>query len=174
MKYLLLFYVSIATLVSCQDKRNNLGTVSAYVPVYASKQESAQILWQNPAAIVNAGKIATIGSRLYQVETDKGIHVIDISSPAAPVKVAFIKNSLCRELSLKGNYIYTNNGTDLVVLDVSNPNNISVSSRISNAFPDLSIQYPPATNCYFECADPARGVVVQWVLQQVTNPKCKR
>lgn len=174
MKHLSLFYCCILLLFSCNDKQNNLGTVSAYIPVYASKQEAEQISWQSAAAIVNAGKIATIGSRLYQVETDKGIHVIDISNPAAPVKIGFIKNSLCRELSLKGNYIYTNNVTDLIVLDVSNPNNISVSSRISNAFPDLAIQYPPTTNCYFECADPAKGVVVQWVLQQVANPKCKR
>ena len=174
MKYFLLLYALSVLLFSCNDKRNSLGTVDAYVPTYASKTDAAQIAWQSPQPIVNGGKIATIGSRLYQVETDKGIHVIDISNPATPVKTGFIKNGLCRELTLKGNYIYTNNLTDLVVLDVSNSNSVSVSSRISNAFPDLAVQYPPCTNCYFECADPAEGVVVQWNLQQVNNPKCKR
>lgn len=161
-------------LLSCRDKNNILGKVNAYVPVYASKQYATQISWQNPQSIVKGGKIATIGNRLYQVEEDKGIHVIDISTPAAPVKIGFIKNSLCRELSLKGNYIYTNNLNDLVVLDVTNANTFKESARISNAFPDLALQYPPVTNCYFECADPARGIVIEWRLQQVDNPKCKR
>ena len=174
MKHVLLIFCFAVFLFSCNDKNNGLGKVDAYVPVYANMHDATQISWQSPQAIVNGGKIATIGNRLYQVEADKGIHVIDISTPAAPVKIGFIKNSLCRELSLKGSYIYTNNLTDLVVLDVTNANTVTVTSRISDAFPDLALQYPPVTNCYFECADPEKGIVIQWVLQQVDNPKCKR
>ncbi len=174
MKHVFLTFSLILLLLSCSDKNNSLGKVDAYVPVYANMHDATQISWQSPQAIVNGGKIATIGNRVYQVEADKGIHVIDISTLAAPVKVGFIKNSLCRELSLKGNYIYTNNLTDLVVLDVSNANTVTVSSRISNAFPDLALQYPPATNCYFVCADPEKGIVIEWKLQQVDNPKCSR
>lgn len=174
MKYIPLIFSIAVLLISCSDKNNGLGKVDAYVPVYASNQDATQISWQSPQAIVNGGKIATIGNRLYQVEADKGIHVMDISNPSAPVKVGFIKNSLCRELSLKGNYIYTNNINDLVVLNVGSSNTVTVTSRISNAFPDLALQYPPVTNCYFECADPKKGIVIEWKLQQVDNPKCRR
>lgn len=174
MKNFLLFFSLTVFLFSCSDKNKSLGKVDAYVPIYASKQDATQISWQSPQTIVKGGKIATIGNRLYQVEEDKGIHVIDISKPTAPLKIGFIKNSLCRELSLKGNYIYTNNINDLVVLDVSSTNTVTLTSRISNAFPDLALQYPPVTNCYFECADPEKGIVIQWNLQQVDNPKCKR
>jgi hypothetical protein len=174
MKHVFIVGTCFLLLLSCSDKNNNLGKVEAYVPVYSNTQDATQITWQSPQAIVNGGKIASIGNRLYQVETDKGIHVVDISTPAAPVKIGFIKNSFCRELTLKGNYIYTNNLNDLVVLDVSNPNIVVISSRIANAFPDLSLQFPPCTNCYFECADPAKGAVIQWNKQQVDNPKCKK
>ena len=174
MKYIPLIFSIIVLLISCSDKNNGLGKVDAYVPVYANSQDATQISWQSPQAIVNGGKIATIGNRVYQVEADKGIHVIDISNPSAPVKVGFIKNSLCRELSLKGNYIYTNNLTDLVVLNVGSSNTVTVTSRISNAFPDLALQYPPVTNCYFECANPEKGIVIEWKLQKVDNPKCRR
>lgn len=174
MKHVFIIATCFLLLLSCSDKNNNLGKVDAYVPVYADKQQATQITWQNARPIVNGGKIATIGNRLYQVEEDKGIHVIDISSPSAPVKMGFIKNSLCRELTLKGNYIYTNNLTDLVVLDITSPNTVAVSARIANTFTDLVLQYPPCTNCYFECADPEKGVVIQWNKQQVDNPKCKR
>ncbi len=175
MKHVFIIVTCFLLLLSCSDKNNNVGKVDGYVPVYANNtQEGTQISWQSPQAIVNGGKIATIGNRLYQVEVDKGIHVVDITTPAAPVKMGFIKNNFCRELTLKGNYIYTNNLIDLVVLEVSNINTVVVSARIANAFPDLVLQYPPCTNCYFECANPIKGTVIQWSKQQVNNPKCKR
>lgn len=174
MKNILLIFSVTLFLFSCGDKNNSLGKVEAYIPVYADKQAATQISWQSPQAIINGGKIATIGNRLYQVEEDKGIHIIDISNPTTPVKIGFIKNSFCRELSLKGNYIYTNNISDLVVLEVGNSNTVTITSRVSNAFPDLALQYPPVANCYFECADPTKGIVIEWKLQQVDNPKCRR
>ncbi|MEQ1553544.1 MAG: hypothetical protein ABL929_05160 [Ferruginibacter sp.] len=174
MKQIILLISFTAALFSCTDKRKGVGIVSAYVPVYVNSPDVKVITWQTPQAIVNGGKIATIGNKLYQVETDKGIHIIDITNPSAPIKIGFIKNNLCRELTLKGNYIYTNNLTDLVVLDVSIANSVTVTSRVGNAFPDLALQYPPHTNCYFECADASKGIVLQWNLQQVDNPKCKR
>jgi len=168
----ILFIACILSLTACRN--NGVGKVDAYVPIYGNVQETKQITLQSPQPIVNGGKIATLGNYVYQVETDKGIHIIDYTNPAAPVKKGFIKDALCRELAIKGNYIYTNNLTDLVVIDISNPNVVTVSSRIDNSFPDLATQYPPCSGCYFECADPAKGMVIQWTKQQVTNPKCKK
>jgi hypothetical protein len=158
--------------ISCRN--NGVGSVDAYIPVYSTSPDDKKVELQLPQPITNGGKIATLGNYVFQVENDKGIHIIDYSNPAAPVKKGFIKSFLCRELAIKGNYIYTNNLADLVVIDISNVNTVSVSSRINNAFPDLSLQYPPAANCYFECADPAKGLVVRWDLQKVNNPKCRK
>lgn len=167
--------VIIASIVSITACRNNgVGNVDAYVPVYANAADAQQVVLQSPQPIVNGGKIATLGNFVFQVETDKGIHIIDYSNPAVPVKRGFIKNALCRELAIKGSSIYTNNLSDLVVIDISNANAVTVTSRINNAFPDLALQFPPFTGCYFECADPAKGLVIQWNKQKVNNPKCRR
>lgn len=171
-KELLVFLTFLVCITACKDK--GVGQVDAYVPVYANTAEAKQIVLQSPQPIINGGKIATLGNYVFQVETDKGIHIIDYSNPATPVKRGFIKNALCRELAIKGNSIYTNNLSDLVVLDISNANAVTVSSRINNAFPDLALQFPPCTNCYFECADAAKGIVIQWSSQKVNNPKCRR
>ena len=171
-KVLIVIIPCIVSLAAC--KNNGVGNVDAYVPVYANTADAKQIILQSPQPIINGGKIATLGNFVFQVETDKGIHIIDYSNPATPVKRGFIKNALCRELAIKGNSIYTNNLSDLVVIDISNANAVTVTSRINNAFPDLALQYPTCTNCYFECADPAKGLVIQWNKQQVKNPKCKK
>ena len=175
MKMLLSLFLSSVLLYACTtDKQHDIGMVSAYVPVYANKQEAKQISMQVAQPIVNGGKIAVLGHYVFQVEQDKGIHIIDYANSISPTKVGFIKNAFCRELTLKGNYIYTNNLADLVVLDISNPATVVVTRRLENAFPDLAIQYPPATNCYFECADPSKGEVIGWTLTTVNNPQCKR
>ena len=171
-KEVIVIIASIVSMTAC--KNNEVGNVDGYVPVYANAADAKQVVLQSPQPIVNGGKIATLGNFVFQVETDKGIHIIDYSNPAVPVKRGFIKNALCRELAIKGSSIYTNNLSDLVVIDISNANAVTVTSRINNAFPDLALQFPPFTGCYFECADPAKGLVIQWNKQKVNNPKCRR
>lgn len=159
---------------SCKGKPADIGEKDAWVPVYAAKNEAQQISQSASQAIVNGGKIATFANYVFQVDEGKGIHIIDYSNAAAPVKKSFIKIPQCHELTVKGSYIYTNNLSDLVVLDISNITAVRVTSRIANAFPDLAIQYPPEAGAYFVCADPARGEVIAWELKKVNNPKCKR
>ncbi len=172
------FLIPFAALLlgGCTGKPVEPGLVDGWVPVYMPGAEAQKISSGGPQSFVNGGKIATQGNMLYQVEQDKGIHLISISNPALPVKMGFISIPLCRELTLKGNYLYTNNMADLVVLDVSNPAAATVSSRISNAFPDLGIQFPPdaGPGTYFECTDAAKGVVTGWELKKINNPKCRR
>ena len=171
-KEVILIIACIFFVAAC--KNNGVGNVDAYVPVYANIADAKQVVLQSPQPIINGGKIATLGNYVFQVETDKGIHIIDYSNPPTPVKRGFIKNALCRELAIKGSSIYTNNLSDLVVIDIGNAIAVTVTSRIINAFPDLALQFPPCTGCYFECADPAKGLVIQWNRQKVNNPKCRR
>ncbi len=160
-------------LFSCTGKPYEVGEVDAWVPVYNTKAEAEKIIQLTPQPIVSGGKIATLGNYVFQVEAGKGIHITDYSNAAAPVKKSFIQIAQCQELTLKGNYLYTNNMADLVVLDLNNTTAIKLTSRVVNAFPDLAIQYPPAAKAYFVCADAAKGQVIGWELKKVKNPKCK-
>lgn len=173
MRYVFLFML-LPCMWSCTKDRNKLGLVDAYVPVYMNTGDVKTISQVSPQPITNGGKIATIGNFLFQVESNEGIHVIDISNPALPRKISFLKIPFCNEVTLRGNYLYSNNVSDLIALNISNINNISVSSRIPNAFPAIQTQYPPQTGVYFECADNNKGMVFKWELKKVNNPNCRR
>lgn len=173
MKYISLIFFA-ALLGSCKKNSANPGLVDALVPVYGSQADLKVITQQPPQPIDVGGKIATIGNYLFQVEEGMGIHVFNIANPAVPQKLSFIKIPLCNEVTLKGNFLYTNNANDLVVLNISNISNIAVSSRIENAFPLTQMEYPNQRNVYFECPDKSKGPIVKWEMKKVNNPKCKR
>ena len=174
MKYIFPVLVAVMISGSCKTNKPDLGIVDAYAPIYLSKTASETITQLPPQPIEQGGKIAKLGRYLYQVENNKGIHVIDVINPSTPVRKGFISIPLCQELTLKGNYLYTNNNLDLVVINLTDVNAIAVTSRIKNAFPELAPPFPTQTGIYFECADLAKGVVIGWELKKVDNPKCKR
>ena len=165
---------AILLLTACKGKPAEIGEVDAYVPVYSDKATAQNIKLVAPQTTVAGGKIASAANYVFQVEESKGIHITDYSNPAVPVKKAFIQIPQCHELTIKGNYIYTNNMADLVVIEMQGTTAINVTSRITNAFPDLAIQYPPAAGAYFVCPNTSKGEVIAWQLQKVNNPKCKR
>lgn len=143
-----------------------------YVPVYAEKAKPSSISFQQPRAIENAGKIYVKDQLLYQVENGKGIHVISIVDPAKPQRKGFIPIAGAQEISILSNSLYTNTYNDLLVLDISAAENITVTKLIENAFTLTSSAAPPESG-YFECVDPAKGVVVGWTKKKIYSPKCK-
>lgn len=176
-----LLTILVCLLYSCTPggvDRNLPGEVSGYVPVYTSGTVAKKITAGPPRATTQGGKIYTTGNLLFQVELDSGIHVINYSNPASPQKLGFIRSMLCKELSVKNGFIYTNNLSDLVVIDINDMNNVREVSRIAAVFPDLALQYPAKANSsgtvYFECPDPAKGIITGWVFKTIKNPKCWR
>ena len=59
----------------------------------------------------------------------------------------------------------------MVVLDISDPTNVTVSKRVKNAFHQQD--FPPLGG-YFECVDPSKGVVISWERTTLENPQCFR
>ena len=177
---IILCVITSFILLSC-DFRNTShlpSQVEGYSPIYATDASSFKQISAEPArTTINGGKLYTVGNLLFQVEQDSGIHIINYANPASPQKLGFIKSYLCKELSVKNGFIYTNNFSDLVVIDINTPNNIREISRTPGVFPDLALQYPSKAGfgqIYFECADPKKGVVIGWKKQTIYNPKCFR
>jgi hypothetical protein len=143
-------------------------------PVYANPDSLKTIAFTAARGTQNAGKIYLFGSYLFQVETGKGIHLIDNSNPLLPRKVGFYFIPLASEIAIKSGFLYTNNLDDLVVLDIRNPLQVTVSKRIPNAFPAASQVRPQGVGAaFFECPDPSKGVVIDWVPADLNNPKCR-
>jgi hypothetical protein len=156
------------------DSNRNTGDVFAYVPVYAQQAELNEISTVTPIPTKKAGKIYAYGNYIFQNDINKGIHIVDNSSPSNPVKVAFINIPFSTEIAIRGSFLYTNSVSDLVVLNISNPLQPSVVKRVKDAFPLINQQYPPVNNTYFVCPDAKKGIVTDWVLELVKNPACKR
>ncbi len=81
--------LSLFSWVACTNKTNQ--TILGYAPVYIDPA-SSQVITFNPAQpMVNTGKIYQYKQSTFQIETGKGIHVINSSNPNSPQKVGFIR-----------------------------------------------------------------------------------
>ena len=166
---------------ACKPYDTVPNSAEGYAPIYSKDVALLKSIKAEPArTTINGGKMYTVGNLLFQVEQDSGIHVINYANTASPQKLGFIKSFLCKELAVKNGLIYTNNLSDLVVIDINNPSDIREVGRTPDVFPDLATQYPQktATNqfarIYFECPDPAKGIVIGWKKETITKPKCWR
>lgn len=168
----LLLAVILFFITGCRNDQRPPDEVTGYAPVYEARIITATVGFEEPRSIENAGKIYTKANRLYQVENGKGIHVISIENPALPERMGFIPIPGAQELSILHNFLYTNNGNDLLVLDITHLYQIAIVSRIENAFSLVDYELPPSSG-YFECVDASKGIVRGWELKTIYSPQCK-
>lgn len=170
-----LFFLFVILLTGCSKVENK--QVSTWVPVYMAASEFRQVSSLPPTPISNGGKIAFVNNNLFMVEQGQGIHVVNYTNPAQPVKERFIKVPGCYEVSMKNGYLIANNGPDLVSLDISDPDSVVVVYRLANVFKSLqeANNIPPnaVSGDYFECIDASKGIVSKWIQKLTDQPKCK-
>lgn len=107
-----------------------------YQPVYKTSQEVRDNIKSNPSQpIEKAGKLYIKGQYIFLNDIDKGIHVIDNSNPSQPRQIAFITIPGNMDLAVKGNTLYADLYTDLVAIDISNPQNVVVKKIVPGVFP---------------------------------------
>lgn len=170
MKTTLLRFLSLTLLVaalglsSCKkDKCVQTVTYTVYEPQYMSYGElRSAVKTEAPRALQTPGKIYLKGNYIFVSETGKGIHVIDNTNPAAPQNIAFINVPGNADIAATGNVLYADSYIDMVALDITNPQNVTVLSRVQDAMP-----YELYYNGYV--ADPAKGVVKEWKSVQKTE-----
>jgi len=100
------------------------------------------------------GKIYMAGNYLLINEKSKGIHVINNTDARNPVSIAFLNIPGNTDMAVKNNILYADNYMDLVVLDLSDPTNISLIKRVENTFPQAST---------------AEGILVDYKAEEVTE-----
>jgi hypothetical protein len=157
-------------LASCSD--NAPKNVMGYAPIYNSDTGQIVITTLAPQATENGGKIYLKDQYCYQVEANKGIHIIDMSDPKTPKKLSFIQVLGAQEIAIKGHYLYTNSTNDLLIIDISNIHAAALQQRIANVYALVSSETPPEAG-YFECVDPSKGKVVGWEKKKLAAPNCK-
>lgn len=180
-----LLYMAVS-LTSCIGKNKYYDAPvrdEAWVPIYADNgADNPRTISSVPAQkTVAPGKIYVQGNLLFQVDSLAGVHVIDYTDRAHPVKLGFIKCYGCNELAYKNGYLAVNNINDLVFVDIRDPRNVKEVSRVANAFPSFYVvpanslmgEHPPQRGVYYVCPEFNKGKIVRWELQKnVQNVHC--
>lgn len=158
--------------ISCiKENENERGLKPLYLP-----ESTFETVTSEPAKAFNkVGKIFKLGNTIYISDRGTGVHIIDNSNPSLPTKQAFITINGSNDVAVKNNIMYADNGKDLLAIDISNINDVALTARIENVYENTGLLAPPNSYFgYFECVDNSKGVVYEWVLTDLKNPKCRR
>lgn len=143
-------------LESCSDKCESTHQYTYYEPVYTTLPEiRASIRLEAPKPISGIGKIYFKDGYLLVNDPGEGIHIIDNKNPSAPVTKSFLKIPGNYDLAVKGQTLYADSYIDLVVLDISNIDDVKEINRIPSLFTSYnSLGFYPNEQW---------GVITDWV-----------
>jgi hypothetical protein len=165
---ILLWTTSVIFLLSFSSclKDHCTHTYTTYVPVYKTLTEvRADMKSGAPQALKQPGKLYIYGNYIFLNEVEKGIHVIDNSDPASPRNLAFINIPGNVDLAVKGTILYADSYSDLVTLDISNPQQVVAKNFLNNVFPHRNRYY--IYNSSTTNADSVK-VIVNWIPKDTT------
>lgn len=140
---------------ACDDKVESTHVYTVYEPVYTSPAEiRASFAVGDPAVLKEPGKIYMYGNYLFINEPGEGIHVINNADKTNPVNIKFINLPGNYDFAAKDGVLYADSYMDLVVLDISDINNIKISSRTENIFANVlnSMVY-----------NSEKGIITDWI-----------
>lgn len=179
MKRILLASCLTLLMLSCyyRDSEPSIGNVkfdgTGYRPVYKNPEDISKVEVLAAQSLRKPGKIYTFDRYLFINELGKGIHVIDNTDPKKPENLSFVSIVGNYDIAVKDNWLYADNFSNLLVIDIADPKAPKVTKSIPNAIPIHN--YPPLLGVYFECADEKKGVVVDWEkVEMEKQPKCYR
>ncbi len=134
--FILIVVVACFSFSSCL-KDVKLQKYTYYVPEYKLKSDvRANIKSDAAQSLEQPGRIYVKGNYIYINEYRKGIHIIDYSQPSSPQNVAFIPIPGNENLTISGNYLYADEYSDLVTIDITNPLESKLVDVSPHAFPD--------------------------------------
>lgn len=166
-KQVLLILVSVAIGFTSCDKTDDSKYADYLVarPLKMSKEEfknSVDVI--SPLPIEESGKIYAFQDYIFVNDKYKGVHVIDNTDPSSPKKVSFIKIAGNVDISVKDNYLYADSLTDLIVLDISDVNNIEIVNRLDDVLYDNVIWPAEADIFEYDGIDYQTEILVGWEL----------
>lgn len=154
------------TLISCDTNDNGEdGEFADFLvarPIVMSKTEFANSVdVVDPTPIAESGKIYAYQNYIFVNDKYKGVHVIDNTNPESPQKISFIKIAGNVDISIKDNFLYADSITDLVVLNISDIDNIEIVNRLENVLRD-NVVWPAAEIFEWDGIDFENEVLIGW------------
>src|SRR5699024_6292392 len=145
---------------ACEDQRIRTVTRTEFEPVYMSERAFKNAVQQEePRKLKKPGKIYLHDGYLFVNEINKGVHIINNLDPSSPSKVGFVNIPANRDIAVKGNRLYADSHSDLLVFDISNMHNAELIARKEGIFEFSASKHPGYP---YQPADPEKGIVVDW------------
>ncbi|PIB26302.1 LVIVD repeat-containing protein [Maribacter sp. 4G9] len=174
---LLLFLCSLIPFVSCEDDgpyEDYLVARPILEDAISFKAEAIDIV--DPLPIQSSGKIYAYKNYIFINDVGSGFHVIDNQNPTNPQNIAFIKLEGNNDISIKDDKLFADSYGDLVIFDISDINNIHLTSRMVNAIYKnydvwvQNVEFPQADIYDYGNIDYDRFVVVGWEVNMERRP----
>jgi hypothetical protein len=141
-----------------------------YRPVYSPGDTSIGI--EEPRSVKAPGKIYLYGDYLLVNEVSQGIHFFDNEDPSHPIALSFLRIPGNTELAIRNNILYANHMGNIVALTLGEENSVQTLASLELHGDVGGSGILPPKGYYFECINPNRGVVVNWVMTERKNMDC--
>ncbi|MEP2689608.1 LVIVD repeat-containing protein [Maribacter dokdonensis] len=174
--FFVLCVIATSALVSCDDD----GPYEDYLVARPILQDAVSfkaeaVAVTEPVPIVTSGKIYAYGDYIFVNDVNQGFHVINNQNPSSPEPIAFIKLEGNNDISIKNDKIYADSYGDLVIFDISDINNITLTSRIVNAIYNNDVwlfntEFPQADFYEYGDIDYDKDIVVGWEVNTERRP----
>jgi hypothetical protein len=131
-----------------------------YEPIYMDRTSLEQaIRVGEPRQLQGLGKMYTYGNFIFLTKRYEGIHVIDNADPRNPINQKFIEVPGVMDVAVRGNMMYCDNSRDLITIDLKNLEDIEVTDRKRDFFPD-----PPTPEGQYADVKQYDGkMIVKWI-----------
>lgn len=131
-------FFSSCTKQECEATRTYLKYETKQIDIQEARSGFATMA---PREIQTPGKILTYGNYLLISDNKQGIHVVNNSDPANPVKVSFINIPGNVDLNISQNILYADSYMDLLAIDISNPEQVMLAHREEDAIESVDVNY---------------------------------
>jgi hypothetical protein len=142
-----------------------------YVPLFMDREEleSSVQLVDSALVITDPGRIYVYRNWLMLVENYKGIHLIDNTDPANPVRKGFLRVPGCQSLAVGNGTLYVDNAVDLVGIRLDPDAMTAVEvARNKKALPEIASPDGYIPWEYQRVNRPANTEIVGWTLKNAT------
>ncbi|MAS39028.1 MAG: hypothetical protein CMB84_03415 [Flammeovirgaceae bacterium] len=130
-----IFFSFVFSFFSCQDKCDKYTTYVKSTPKYLKMESLRDSVYFDIEREINSpGKLNYKDGYLFISEVAKGVHVIDNRNVNNPIKIGFINIPGNYDIATKDNFLYADSYIDLVILDISNVNEIKEVNRVEGSF----------------------------------------
>jgi hypothetical protein len=144
-----------------------------YSPILMERAdlETSVSLNSTPKPISDPGKLCLYRNWVLLVENYKGVHLIDNSDPANPVRKAFLTVPGCMEVAVHNDVCYVNNAVDLVGVKVDfEALTATPLSRLTGVLPALVNPRGYIPEVVLEACNDGTYVIVGWISVSSTTP----